>query len=239
MLFDLRGRGRRRTVQVIYLALAILMGGGLVFFGIGGSVSGGLFDAIGLTDGGQGSSSGGRDILKEQEKAAARRTRANPRDAAAWGALARARFQLAGQGENYDQTAGNFTPKGRTQLRSAVAAWDRYLALEPRRPDPGLAAVMVQALAALQEPQKAVRAAEIVAQDQQSSQAYYRLAGFAYAAGQTRKGDLAGKKAVALAPKAQRAGVKAQVDAIKQSRGFPGTGGGAGAAGSSPAPASP
>ena len=47
MLFDLRGRGRRRTVQVIYLTLAILMGGGLVLFGIGGGTNGGLFDAIG------------------------------------------------------------------------------------------------------------------------------------------------------------------------------------------------
>ena len=46
MLFDLRGRGRRRTVQVIYLSLAILMGGGLVLFGIGGATSGGLIDAI-------------------------------------------------------------------------------------------------------------------------------------------------------------------------------------------------
>src|SRR6188472_169767 len=46
MLFDLRGKGRRRTVQVIYLGLAILMGGGLVLFGIGGATSGGLFDAI-------------------------------------------------------------------------------------------------------------------------------------------------------------------------------------------------
>ena len=27
MLFDLRGRGRRRTVQAIYLSLALLMGG--------------------------------------------------------------------------------------------------------------------------------------------------------------------------------------------------------------------
>ena len=52
MLFDLRGRGRRRTVQTIYLTLAVLMGGGLVLFGIGGSVSGGLFDAVGLTGGG-------------------------------------------------------------------------------------------------------------------------------------------------------------------------------------------
>ncbi len=46
MLFDLRGRGRRRTVQVIYLGLAVLMGGGLVLFGIGGATPGGLFDAV-------------------------------------------------------------------------------------------------------------------------------------------------------------------------------------------------
>src|ERR687890_339893 len=46
MLFDLRGAGRRTTVKVVYLTLAVLMGGGLVLFGIGGDVSGGLVDAI-------------------------------------------------------------------------------------------------------------------------------------------------------------------------------------------------
>ena len=35
MLFDLRGTGRRRTVKIVYVTLAILMGGGLVLFGIG------------------------------------------------------------------------------------------------------------------------------------------------------------------------------------------------------------
>ena len=39
MLFDLRARGRRRAIKVIYLFLALLMGGGLIFFGIGGSTS--------------------------------------------------------------------------------------------------------------------------------------------------------------------------------------------------------
>ena len=34
MLFDLRARGRRRAIKVIYLFLAVLMGGGLVFFGL-------------------------------------------------------------------------------------------------------------------------------------------------------------------------------------------------------------
>src|ERR671933_179866 len=45
MLFDLKGK-RRRTVQATYLTLAVLMGAGLVFFGIGSSVSGGARDPL-------------------------------------------------------------------------------------------------------------------------------------------------------------------------------------------------
>jgi len=33
MLFDLRGTGRRTTVRIIYLGLALLMGGGLMAVG--------------------------------------------------------------------------------------------------------------------------------------------------------------------------------------------------------------
>ena len=129
MLFDLRARGRRRTVQAVYLTLAILMGGGLVLFGIGGSVSGGLFDALGLTDGGSGSATGGRDTLEDVEKRAAAQVRANPRNAPAWAELARTRFQLAGQGEeNYDQAQGTFTAAGqgragRRRSRPGSATW--------------------------------------------------------------------------------------------------------------------
>ena len=36
MLFDLKGK-RKRLVQVVYLGLAILFGGGLVLFGVGGT----------------------------------------------------------------------------------------------------------------------------------------------------------------------------------------------------------
>src|SRR5918997_6479464 len=98
MLFDLRGAGRRRTVKVVYITLAFLMGGGLVLFGIGGDVSGGLVDAI--TE--RGSGDDGSDRFRDQEKAALARTKANPQDAPAWAAFARARFQLAGLGENFD-----------------------------------------------------------------------------------------------------------------------------------------
>jgi hypothetical protein len=222
MLFDLRGRGRRRTVQAIYLTLAVLMGGGLVLFGIGGSVSGGLFDAVGLTGGGGGGSSANEQLVK-QEKAALRRARANPRDPAALITLTRVRYQQAGQGDNFDQDTGTFKSGGRKELAQAAQSWSSYLALEPKNPDPNVATLMVQAFSpvGLNRPKDGVTAAEIVADARPSAQTYYQLAVFAYAAKQTRKGDLAGRKAVELAPSAQRAAVKSQVDAAKTQGGFP------------------
>jgi hypothetical protein len=222
MLFDLRGRGRRRTVQAIYLTLAVLMGGGLVLFGIGGSVSGGLFDALGVTGGGSDSSSA-NEQLEKQENAALRRVRANPRDEAALITLTRVRYQLAGQGDNFDQETGAFKSGGRKELAQAAQSWSSYLALEPKTPDPNVATLMVQAFSpvGLNRPTEGVTAAEIVADARPSAQTYYQLAVFAYAAKQTRKGDLAGKKAVELAPAAQRAAVKSQVDSAKTQGGFP------------------
>jgi hypothetical protein len=75
----------------------------------------------------------------------------------------------------------------------------------------------------------------VVADAQPSSISYFRLAVFAYGAGQTRKADLAGAKAVALAPPEQRAGVRAQIAAVKrtpQAQGGAAGGTGAGATGS-------
>jgi hypothetical protein len=227
MLFDLRGRGRRRTVQVIYVTLAVLMGGGLVLFGIGGSVSGGLFDAIGLT-GGSGGGQSASSQLEKQEKAALSRIKANPSDVAAWAAVTRLRYQQAGQGDRYDQTTGRFTASGQRELAKAADAWARYLALRPRGADPNLATLMLQAFGplGLNRPQEGVKAAEIVADDRPSAQTFYQLAVFAYAAGQARKGDLAGAKAVSLTPKDQRPAVKSQIDAAKKARGFPSATGG-------------
>ena len=75
MLFDLRSRGRRRTVQVVYLGLALLMGGGLVLFGVGtGSGNGGLLNAF--TGGGRAATRA--KSLSAQEKAALKQTRQNP-----------------------------------------------------------------------------------------------------------------------------------------------------------------
>src|SRR6266480_360033 len=140
MLFDLRGRGRRRTVQTIYVTLAILMGGGLVFFGIGGNTSGGLFDAFK-----SGGSGGGSDVFSKQAAQAEKTLKVNGNDVAAWAVLARARFQQAGQGGNYDQQTSQFTDKGKTALQQSSAAWEHYLAINPPKPDDSLASLMVQA----------------------------------------------------------------------------------------------
>ena len=77
MLFDLRGR-RRRAVQATYLMLAVLMGGGLVLFGIGGDVSGGLVDAFKGGGGGSSGDSALEDRIDRQEE----RLATNPQNTA-------------------------------------------------------------------------------------------------------------------------------------------------------------
>ena len=106
MLFDLRSRGRRRTVQGVYLGLAILMGGGLVLFGVGaGNGLGGLLNAFT----GNGSSSGQKQVVSQQEKAALRQTRQSPSNPAGWAALVQARWTSAGQGNNFNTNTGDIT----------------------------------------------------------------------------------------------------------------------------------
>jgi hypothetical protein len=212
MLFDLRGAGRRRIVKTVYITLALLMGGGLVLFGIGGEVSGGLVDAITERDGG----SDGSDRFRDQEKAALAKTKANPQDAAAWAALARARFQLAGVGENFDPAKGTFSKAGTAKLNAAGDAWERYLALEPKKPDDRVASLMVQAFGALNEPAKAATAQEVITDARPTASTFTQLAIFAYQAGQTRKGDLAKDKALELTDPDMREALKGQLETAKQ-----------------------
>src|SRR5215216_421578 len=126
MLFDLRGSGRRRTVKIVYVTLAFLMGGGLVLFGIGGggALSGGLVDAITESSGGDGT-----DRVRNEEQKATAAARANPKDAALWAAAARARFNLANSGDNVNTSTGEFTDSGLSELRSAVRAWEEHVKL--------------------------------------------------------------------------------------------------------------
>lgn len=212
MLFDLRGRGRRRAVQVIYATLALLMGGGLVFFGIGGATSGGLFDALGGSNGTSVSK-----LSQEQLKQAEAKVRANRESPAAWGNLARVRLSRARE-IGFDKTKGAYTEDGKAELREADRAWQKAIDLA-KKPDPNVAALMVFAYdpGALNDPKEAVRAKEFVLESKANptSSEYATYAVLAYQASQLPKGDLAAKKAVALAPRAQRKNLKAQLDQVK------------------------
>ncbi len=215
MLFDLRGRGRRRTVQVIYASLAILMGGGLVLFGIGGATNGGLIDAIQGSSG----STNASDVFQKRVDALEKRVQANPSDSTAWAQLAGLRFQVATSGVNYDQTNGVYTAKGKAELRQAAAAWQRHIALSPDKPNTQVAKQMVQAygIAGLQNYPESVKALEFVidATPNATYQTYAQLAVLAHGAKQDRKATLSAQKAVQLAPKAQRKTLQSQIKAAQ------------------------
>jgi hypothetical protein len=216
MLFDLKGR-RKRFIQGTYLILAILFGGGLVLFGVGSNVQGGLLDAI------NGSGSGSNtSAFEDQVKKAQLAVQRDPKNERARVALARAEYNLATGGDGFDRTTGQFTKEAAEPLKRAVNAWERYLALHPRKPDTGAAALMVQAYAALVglgsggAPldlfKQAAKTQGLIARERPSPIAYFQLAGIWYAIGEVEKGDRAGDKTVALTPKDQRNTVKAQLD---------------------------
>jgi hypothetical protein len=209
MLFDLQSRGRRNAVKVIYTGLAILMGGGLLLFGIGtGTNSNGFLDLL------KGNGTSQKAQVSAAQKRAERAVRLHPTVAAAWADLARQRYA----GAAYDQNQQAFTANGRIQLASAAKAWQRYLQLNPRHPDPAIARMMATAYSqvGLNQPVNAAAALEIVSAAQPSAANYGALAQFAYQAGETRKGDLAASKAVALAPKTQRKLVQQQLATVKK-----------------------
>ena len=216
MLFDLRGRGRRRTIKIVYITLALLMGGGLVLFGIGGggAMQGGLVDAITGTSGGD----TGAERFEQRERDSAAATRRDPRDAAAWAALTRARVQAAGIGDNFDPNTATYTESGRAKLEQAAQSWERYLALNPEKPDDRVAGLMVRAFdqTGLNRPADAAKAQEIITEARPSSTTYATLAIYAYQAGQTRKGDLARNEALERAEKDERNTLKDQLDQAKQ-----------------------
>jgi hypothetical protein len=206
MLFDLRGR-RRRAVQVTYLMLALLMGGGLVLFGVGGDVSGGLLDAF---KGGGGSS--GDSALNDRIDKQEARLQANPQNQAVLQALVRDYYSKATQSR---QSGASFPPDAKDDLRKAGAYWDRYVAAADK-PNPATAGYALQIFEALNKPKEAQKPAQILAEAGNDSASYLRLVSYAARAGDTRTADLATQKAVDLAPKAQKKLIEKQAEAIKK-----------------------
>ena len=229
MLFDLKGK-RRRVVQGVYLMLAVVLGGGLVLFGIGGDAPGGLLDAF-RGEGGEDISARAKD-LRDEAKDADKRAASNPRDAALRAAVAKAWYDAARS--QADPDTGVFGEEAKNDLEKADEAWRTYISLEPKRIDVDVAERMTRAYGptGLNKPDEAATVAELVTEAEPTTENYLRLTAAASAAGQTQKAENAGRKAIDTAPKAERKQVKEAVEAAKAQA----EAGGAGGAGGGPAP---
>jgi hypothetical protein len=232
MLFDLRSRRRRRLVKGVYLFLALLIGVGLVGFGVGtGGNFGGLFNAAS----GSGSATGQASLEKVLTKAQ-RHAAAHPDDAAAWAAVGHAAYNLA---QTYYVTNQGYTQQGFTALDKLENAWNRYLAVLPANPDTNLAGAVVSAFGipptGIERWSVAESAQELVAESTPNSDtAYAALAYYAYNAHEIARGDLAAARAIALAPKSSKKKVEQELAAVKtQAQGNTGATSSTGATGTS------
>jgi hypothetical protein len=213
MLFDLRSRGRRRTVQAVYLGLAILMGGGLVLFGVGaGNGVGGLLNAFT----GGGSSSNQSAVVSQAEKSAIKATQTNPGNAAAWANLIEARWsQARSSSADINASTGQFTAEGNKELTAIGQDYQHYKQLV-KQADPNIAILAARSYQYLGNYSAAAATwSDITDTSPTQASAFECLAANAYAANQTRTGDLASAKALSLVPKAQRTLLKSRISQAK------------------------
>jgi hypothetical protein len=193
--------------------LAVLIGVGLVGFGIGGGFgSGGLLNAANNNEGSGGAGYGGE--IKKYEKLVAKQ----PNNVAAWEKLIDAQLHQAGN-EGYVTRTGDVTSKGRTLYSEIARNWNRYLALNPPSPNAELAQRMVAVFGeeGLKQPSAAVQVLQIAVAARPTSKALYaQLAVFAYKSNNPRVGDLAAAKAIALTPASEQARLKSELAAVKK-----------------------
>lgn len=210
MLFDLRGK-RRRAVQATYLTLAVLMGGGLVLFGIGGDVSGGLVDAF--SGGGDGDS--GNSQLEERIDKQEAKLQTSPNDPAVLANLVKLNYQLASSQTPSGST--QISEDGKDDLRKAGTYWERYVEASDGEPNPDLAryALFVYNENGLNQPAKAKDVVRVLAAEANDTQTYLLLVQYAAAAGDTRTAKLAAQKAIDLAPPGQRKEVEKAAEQLQ------------------------
>jgi hypothetical protein len=238
MLFDLRSPGRRNLIRVVYAGLAVLMGGGLIFFGIGGS-GGGLFSDVG------GGGGDGGNPFEDQISDAEAKVQQNPQDAAALAELVALHFQAGSNQIEVDQESGaqSLTEEGEQQLQESADAWDRYLKATRKsggQANTSTASVAFQLFSllanvsfsnaqgassgteALADVNDAVTswsdaagAQRILVDAQPGVPAYVRLAQFLYLAGDIGAGDQAAAQATQAAKGNERAAVEQQLKQAK------------------------
>lgn len=207
MLFDLQGP-RKTAVKVIYLGLAILMAGGLVLFGIGSNVNGGLANVFG---GGDSATSAAQDSVEKYSE----QVTANPKNVKAMQSLIAARYSLAGAPANYNQETGVFSADGKEQLELLKDDWNDYLKATDDKPNLATANYAVSAFLGLEDAKGATSAQQIITEKQPNAANYLALMLYASYAGDTLVASGAEVKAKELATKDEKKDVAAQIKEIK------------------------
>jgi hypothetical protein len=214
MLFDLRGRGRRRTVQGVYLGLAVLLGAGLILFGVGTGIGGG-----GLLNGVSSSNSGSNQsqVIKSDVDSSLKAEQADPTSASAMGSLIEARWVAASSTAGFDASTKTFTAAGKRQLQLLTQNWQQYLQLT-KSPDVGISSLVARVYSLDGQYGNAASAWDTASISSPGDpSAYECLTINAYAAGQSRKGDLAMTKALSLVPKASKTQIQQILQGAKTS----------------------
>lgn len=203
MLFDLQGK-RKRLIQVIYALLALLMGGGLVLFGIGGDVSGGLFDAFSSRQTAQNG-----DLIKEAERLQERADE-EPENKQVLTRLIRARYTAGNSLYDLDDNGQpQLTPEAREQFELAAETWRQYLELDPKPVDANVAQLVANALFSLAQGATDGMSARVNSAAAAEAQAYFAdarpsvgslstLAIYSYFGNDFKAGDEAVEKLLAL-----------------------------------------
>jgi tetratricopeptide (TPR) repeat protein len=215
MLFDVRGR-RKRVIQVVYAALAVLMA--LSLLTVVGPVS---FGDLGLG----GSTDDGSDVYDEQAQRIERQLARDPRNEELLVQLTRARYNAGNTGIERDPTTGetSISEEALADFDAAGDAWIRYLKLNPQDPSASVAQLASTALlysSTLADLDTRVRSAAeaqaIVAEARPSANSYLTLAQYYFLAGDVQAGRQAGEKARQEAPAQQRQFVDQQVEAFRK-----------------------
>lgn len=215
MIFDLKSGKRRRVVQIVFGFLAFVFFISFVGFGIGSDVSGGIFDALGLS----GNDSSSNPQYEQQIEDAEATLETDPTNQRALLDLANAYYNSATEtGVSLDPATGavEITEESRADLEQSIAAWERYLKTDPQRPDTTAAAQAAESYRYLLDADGAARAQRIVAEAQGTVSAYVQLATYLYADGKLAEGDAAGQQAIKAADSSQAKLIEKQVDQLAE-----------------------
>lgn len=239
MLFDLQSPGRKRFIQVVFGALAVIFAVSFVFLGVGTGVGGSPLEAIGI-----GGSSSSDEVLEDDISAQEERLAENPKDTAALTEIINLRYQAANTKYDVDEASGQavFNAEVEEQLQKGADAWDRYLKVTAK-PDPSAALIAVQTFTALAQGQltqasgaggeaaladaddalsnwTAAGEAQLIVADRGSSAVQTaQAAEYLYLGGDFAAADEAAQQALAEAKPGQRAAIQKRLDsAEKQGR---------------------